>query len=210
MKVVFLDIDGVLQPYNVPLRFDNLSIKKIDELSRKWDVDYSKYNINEISSVYYDWDELAIARLKYILKETNARIIMSSEWRSKEQLYKMRDLLRIHYLGDYWACDNVILEKCFYEEMKKQNKLDILKEDIIERNHKINRLSYAEDEDEDEDISFEIREKEKIEEIIEKDDIDSFRLISNEGNFNFNGKIKKLNKQYEYTEIPMILYCIFQ
>lgn len=110
MKVVFLDIDGVLQPYNVPLRFDNLSIKKIDELSRKWDVDYSKYNINEISSVYYDWDELAIARLKYILKETNARIIMSSEWRSKEQLYKMRDLLRIHYLGDYWACDNVILD----------------------------------------------------------------------------------------------------
>ena len=77
-----------------------------------------------------------------------------------------------------------VLEKSLYEELQKQNKLDILK----------NRI--------------EIREKEKIEEIIDKDDIESFRLISNDINFDFNGRIKKENKLFKYTEIPIILYCI--
>ncbi len=109
MNVVFLDIDGVLQPYNSCYRFDNLSNNQILELSKKWNVDYSKYGIDEVSAAYYDWEEQAICRLKHILKETNSKIIVSSDWRSKEQPYKMRDLLAIHYLADYWYGDNAIL-----------------------------------------------------------------------------------------------------
>ena len=79
----------------------------------------------------------------------------------------------------------IILEKNLYEELKKQNKLNEIKGKSIE-----------------------IREKTKIEEIIEKDDIDKFRLISNENNFDFNGRIKKENQLFKYSEIPIILYCI--
>ena len=78
--------------------------------------------------------------------------------------------------------------------MQKQNKLDLLKEEI--------KKKYSGE------ITIERREKEKIEEIIEKDDIESFRLISNDTNFDFNGIIKKENQLFKYTEIPIILYCI--
>ena len=80
---------------------------------------------------------------------------------------------------------SLIVEECLYEELKKQNKLDLLQGKSIY-----------------------IRQKTKLEEIIEKDDIDSFRLISNANNFDFNGKIKKVNELFKYTEIPIILYCI--
>ena len=78
----------------------------------------------------------------------------------------------------------VILEKYLYEEFNKQNKLDLCIGSI------------------------ELREKSKIEEIIDKDDIENFRIISNDIYFHFNGTIKKENEQYKYTEIPIILYCI--
>ena len=74
---------------------------------------------------------------------------------------------------------NHIIEQDLYEELKKRN-----------------------------DVKIQIREKTKIEEIIDKDVIDSFRLISNETNFDFNGRIKKVNDLYKYVEIPIILYCI--
>ena len=55
-----------------------------------------------------DWNEQAVARLKYILDETNAKIIISSDWRSHELPNKMLDLLRIHNLDKYWYADNII------------------------------------------------------------------------------------------------------
>ena len=77
------------------------------------------------------------------------------------------------------------LEKTLYEELKKLNKLAFF-----------------------EDFSIEMREKTKIEEIIEKDDIDSFRFISNETNFDFNRRLTKNNQLFKYSEIPIISYCI--
>ena len=109
MKVVFLDIDGVLQPYDSSNSFVLLDKKQINAISKKYNVDYSKYSISEVSSVYYDWNEQAIARLKYILDSTNSKIIISSDWKSMEYPYKMRDLLKLYDLDSYWVADNVIL-----------------------------------------------------------------------------------------------------
>ena len=110
MNIVFLDIDGVLQPYDSENRFYS-DRKIISKLSLKYNIDYSKYSFYDVAAVYYDWDERAVARLKYILDETTAKIIISSDWRSKADLYKMRDLLAIHKLDKYYFADNIILNK---------------------------------------------------------------------------------------------------
>ena len=113
MKVVFLDIDGVLQPYSSENRFYEINRQAkelVNSLSIKYGVDYAKYCIYDILAVYYDWNKEAVERLKYVLKESKARIIISSDWRNKKQPEKMHDLLRIHDLDKYWLADNCIIK----------------------------------------------------------------------------------------------------
>ena len=83
------------------------------------------------------------------------------------------------------------LEKYLYEELQKRNKLE-------EIQHYCDQNA----------IPIKIREKTTIEETIEQDDIDNFRILSNSNDFDFNQKIKKVNQQYHYFKIPLILYCI--
>ena len=85
------------------------------------------------------------------------------------------------------------IEQNLYEELQKQNYLE-----EIEKKYK----------EEDEDCEITIREKTKIEEIIENDDIESLKLLSNSNNFDFNQKIEKNNELYHYCRIPILLYCI--
>ena len=114
MKIVFLDIDGVLQPYDSEYRFyeiDKKAKRIVYDLSEKYDVDYEQYSIYDILAVYYDWNMEAILRLKKVLDETNSKIIISSDWKSERFPHKMRDLLKIHDLDKYWYCDNTIIRK---------------------------------------------------------------------------------------------------
>ncbi len=112
MNIVFLDIEGVLQPHFSNYGF-NANKKIIETLSNKYNIDYHQYDFYDVAAVYYDWDEQSICRLKYILDKTNSKIIISSNWRSNIYPNKMRDLLTIQGLGNYWFADNIIFE---YEE----------------------------------------------------------------------------------------------
>ena len=94
---------------------------------------------------------------------------------------------------DYVELLETYIEKYLYEELKKQNKPDLHFEKITRG---INRKSLN------------IREKTQIEEIIEKDDINSFRLLSNDSDFNFNEIIQRDSDLFVYSKIPLILYCI--
>ena len=113
MNAVFLDIDGVLQPYDSENRFyeiNNKTKELVNKLSLKYQIDYKKYSIYDILAVYYDWDESALERLKYVLNKTSSKIIISSDWRSIKLPNKMHDLLAIKDLGNYWLGDNVIID----------------------------------------------------------------------------------------------------
>ena len=115
MNIVFLDIDGVLQPYNAEARFylgKNDCKKTLKKLSIDLpNIDYSQYDISDIIAVLYDWNDQAVARLKYVLDNTNSKIIISSDWRSERQPNKMHDLLEICNLGKYWFKDNIIVRE---------------------------------------------------------------------------------------------------
>ena len=81
MKVIFLDIDGVLQPYNSGERFEHDSEKIVQELTDKKGIDYSQYYKIDVAAAYYDWDYSAVNTLRYILEQTDAKIVVSSDWR---------------------------------------------------------------------------------------------------------------------------------
>jgi len=111
-KIVFLDIDGVLQPFT-QYRFDHMAEEKMqamyDRLEKAHQRDYRKYhdsyyksyNKYDVAAVVYDWDIEAVNQLKRILDTTGAKIVLSSAWRN-DDMEGMKDLFRIHQLDDYF------------------------------------------------------------------------------------------------------------
>lgn len=121
IKVIFLDIDGVLQPYSSEKRFDyqdkygleSLQQKLTDELGR----DYFQYDKYDVAACYCDWDKNSVDRIKRILDETGAKIVISSDWRNKKLPNKMKDFFKIWDMEDYWYADNCY----YYNELDKEN-----------------------------------------------------------------------------------------
>jgi len=101
-KIVFLDIDGVMQAYNSDGRFKNLkTIPELQkELTSKYGVDYTKYDKYDVGAVYYDWHPKAVSFIRKILQETGAMVVISSDWRD-EGLDRMIDFFRLHDMGEY-------------------------------------------------------------------------------------------------------------
>ncbi|MDR0894067.1 MAG: hypothetical protein LBN06_02010 [Prevotellaceae bacterium] len=110
MKVLFLDIDGVLQPLGRQTRFEHkdeypeLAIRLNKEIPGDFDyADYIKDNyINtcDLGAVYYDWDKPAMDRLRRILDTTGAKIVLSSTWRDMGKRL-ISALMAIHQLDHY-------------------------------------------------------------------------------------------------------------
>lgn len=117
MKIVFLDVDKVLQREEAELLFCN-EPKLIAGLNKKFNIDYSIYPAYIVYNALYDWDPQAIARIKYVLNETESNIVVSSSWRDKDLPNKMRDLLTIHGLEKYYIGDTPIVpvKKNFTED----------------------------------------------------------------------------------------------
>ena len=119
MKVIFLDIDGVLQPYASKNRFEIDRKVLRERLSKELNTDYTIYNEYDVAACYADWDKEAVERIKKIIKKTDAKIVISSDWRSKELPNKMKDFLKIHNMDKYWVGETDDIDE---EKMKEASK----------------------------------------------------------------------------------------
>ncbi len=91
MKVLFLDIDGVLQYSENRFQHSKEEIQNLcRDLTAKFEgvFDYEAWagesSSNEfwtVAAVYWDWNPDAVKQLKRVLEATGAKIVLSSSWR---------------------------------------------------------------------------------------------------------------------------------
>ena len=100
--VIFLDIDGVLQPCCSQKRFEHdleqTKIMVAEEMKEKGYLELDKY---DVGAVYYDWHEAAVKNLHDLLWRCDAEIVISSDWKRSKTIEQLKLLLRIHKLDRY-------------------------------------------------------------------------------------------------------------
>ncbi|MCL1982880.1 MAG: AAA family ATPase [Clostridiales bacterium] len=98
-KIIFLDIDGVLQPPWMETRFDyDLKALQKQMAEENQQDEYLRMDRYDIGAVYYDWEPNAVTNLKKLIDWTGAEIVVSSDWRYSNKLDWLRLLFKIHEL----------------------------------------------------------------------------------------------------------------
>ena len=100
--VIFLDIDGVLQPPSSQKRFKH----DLEELRRcladRFDDEiYLGMDKYDLGAVYFDWDSEAVERLHSLCNDFGAGIVISSDWRRSKSTPGLQALFRVHGLHRY-------------------------------------------------------------------------------------------------------------
>jgi hypothetical protein len=118
-KVIFLDIDGVLQPGYSQKRFDIDRIALRSELAVSVDNGIAHLDEYDVAAVYCDWDKKAVERLNNLVDITSAEIVISSAWRSSKNLNQLRSLFKIHKLDTFIADITKVLDSKRVEEIQE-------------------------------------------------------------------------------------------
>ncbi len=101
-RVIFLDIDGVLQPNGSQYRFDHDLKELVKELAVQYNNnDYLEMDRYDLGAVKYDWDTGAVERLRQLCIKAPAEIIISSDWRRYNKLPRLKDYFKLHDLDQY-------------------------------------------------------------------------------------------------------------
>jgi len=101
-KVIFLDIDGVLQPNGEQERFrfnlDQLRKDLAEKFNNNQYLEMDKY---DLGAVQYDWNPDAVERIRKLCIEGRAELVISSDWRRYNPINRLRDYFRLHNLHEY-------------------------------------------------------------------------------------------------------------
>lgn len=101
-NVIFLDIDGVLQPGYLQRRFKHDLEALQLHLAEKYDrPEYKQYDKYDLGAIYYDWDQESVDNLKLLLNTRMAVIVLSSAWRRLKTIDSLKDYFRIHDLDTF-------------------------------------------------------------------------------------------------------------
>jgi hypothetical protein len=100
--VIFLDIDGVLQPKGRQDRFNHDLEQLCKDLAAKYENDeYLEMDRYDLGAIYYDWDKNAVERLRQLCIKAPAEIVISSDWRRYSPLSRLKDYFKLHDLDRY-------------------------------------------------------------------------------------------------------------
>ncbi len=101
-RVIFLDIDGVLQPLGKQGRFDHDLEQLAKDLAAKYNNDeYLEMDRYDLGAIWYDWDKEAVERLRKLCIDVPAEIVISSDWRRYSPLSRLKDYFKLHDLDRY-------------------------------------------------------------------------------------------------------------
>ena len=116
-NIIFLDIDGVINPV-----WDHGSFgHDMSELMRKLlkiDKLYSTINSFELGYAYFNWDIEAIKRIKKLCVDFNAFIVISSDWRYGKSIEQLKLLFQLYGLENYVVGKTADLQLYRDEEVK--------------------------------------------------------------------------------------------
>ncbi|MBQ8707218.1 MAG: hypothetical protein IJ523_03925 [Succinivibrionaceae bacterium] len=125
-NIVFLDIDGVLQPYGSQLRFEHSKELTMEMLRNKYPRELVDEGENyDILAAYYDWDEDALDSVARLCRRNGARIVLHSSWIDCSSVERLRLFFELHGMGDCVldACRSHFREPdrdSFYERKARQ------------------------------------------------------------------------------------------
>ncbi|WP_286077498.1 HAD domain-containing protein, partial [Thomasclavelia cocleata] len=132
-NIIFLDIDGVIQPYNNTNRFKHDLDGTVNFLTNKYrDTSYKKMDKYDVCAAFYDWDEIGLGILKKALYKCNAYIVLHSGWREYMSLIEAKALFRLYDLEQELIniCDKGTKEKVIKKYLE-ENKNEIDKYIVI-------------------------------------------------------------------------------
>ena len=97
-RIIFLDIDGVLQPTSSQKRFDHDLEALRERLAERSGAKYREVNPYDLGAVVHDWHVGAVARLRALCEDHGAKIVVSSDWRQQRSVAQLQALFRLHDL----------------------------------------------------------------------------------------------------------------
>jgi len=143
-NIIFLDIDGVIQPYNNTNRFKHDLDGTVNFLTNKYrDTSYKKMDKYDVCAAFYDWDEIGLGILKKALYKCNAYIVLHSGWREYMSLIEAKALFRLYDLEQELIniCDKGTKEKVIKKYLE-ENKNEIDKYIVIDDASMVNDFGY--------------------------------------------------------------------
>ena len=120
MKVIFLDIDGVLQPEYSQKRFEIDRKAEQKKMAEKLnDENILKLNEYDFAAAYVDWHKEAVENLRQLILETNSVIVIVSNWKAfYKDVNMMKLFFKLYNLDQYVIANTVDLQTRYLEIQK--------------------------------------------------------------------------------------------
>ena len=123
--IIFLDINGVLLQAEQPDLHYKAFYKNQDQIDKKIGLKNIKENLPKGSteasiqtavSLYEVGGALsfsadAVDRLKCLCQETDAKIVISSAWRNRDNKLKKESIQKLRWLFSFWDLDHLIIDQ---------------------------------------------------------------------------------------------------
>lgn len=117
-KIIFLDIDGVLQVDIQPQRFKS-NLDKLQADLSVGEPGYAYLDKYDIGAAYYDWYPEAVQLLKDLCENTGAKIVITSQWRDRKTLGDLKLLFKLQQLDGYVIGMTPMLSSHYNEALKR-------------------------------------------------------------------------------------------